>query len=137
MVIVAGILIGVVVGWVSAPGTARTATTFQATHTLILDAAAGGSEINRAAVLATLGPVPDRVAARLGLDRPLVRSMVSAGTHDNVDELLITGRSANPAQAEALADVTAEELIVELGGAKAKLRTLEPAVASPIPTDDI
>src|SRR5437773_7148601 len=36
----------------------------------------------------------------------------------------------------SLANVTAEELLVEIGGAKAQLRTLEQAVASPVKTDD-
>lgn len=136
----AGVLIGVVVGWVSAPGTAATTTTFQATHTLILDPRArDNSEIYRAAPLATLGAVPDRVAGRLGIDRRRLRSMVSVEVPANVADvevLLITGRSTDRAQAEALANVTAEELIVELGGEKAPLHTLEPAVASPLETDD-
>jgi len=87
LVIVAGILIGVVVGWVSAPGRATTVTTFEATHTLILDAPAGGSNINRAAALATLGGVPVRVAARLGIPRRQLNSTVSAETRDNINEL--------------------------------------------------
>lgn len=138
VVIVAGILIGVVVGWLSAPGTAATATTFEATQAMILDPSARDRTIiNRAAVLATLGAVPDRVAARLGIDPRLVRSMVSAGTRERVGQLLITGRSGERAQAEALANVTAEELIVEFGGANAPLRTLEPAVAAPVESADV
>ncbi len=137
-VILAGVLIGVVVGWVSAPATAAKTTAFQATHTLIFDPEArGGSQIYQTAVLATLGAVPDRVAARLGIDRRRVRSRVSAEIPANLGVLLITGRSADRAQAEALANVTAEELIIELGGQEAPLHTLEPAVASPVETDDI
>ena len=137
-VIAAGVLIGVGVGWVSAPGRAGATTTFAATQTMILDESAGSSsDINRAAVLATLGPVPARVAARLGLNPQRVQSMVSAGTHDYVNELFITGRSADRAQAEALARDTAEELIVEFGGPTSRLRTLEPAVAAPVHSDDI
>jgi capsular exopolysaccharide synthesis family protein len=137
-VIAAGVLIGVVVGWMSAPGTAATTTVFQATHTLIADPQAGGDAyIYRAAVLAKLGAVPGRVAARLGIDRRRVQSMLSTETPVRVKLLLITGRSADRAQAEALADVTAEELIVELGGPKAPLLTLEAAVASPVETEDI
>jgi Mrp family chromosome partitioning ATPase len=47
---------------------------------------------------------------------------------------LITARSSDKTRAENLANVTAEELIVELGGPKAPLGTLEPAVASPVTT---
>jgi capsular exopolysaccharide synthesis family protein len=136
-VIVAGVLIGVVVGWVSAPRTAVTATTFEATHTLILEPTAPDRTlINRAAVLSTLGAVPSRVAARLGIERQRVQALVSAGTRDALGEVLITARSADRAQAEALADVTAEELMVELGGPDPPLRTLERAVAEPVQTND-
>ena len=137
-VVVAGVLIGVAVGWVSAPGTAATTTAFQATHTLLLvPQAGGGSQTHQAAVLATLGPVPSRVAARLGIDRRLLQTMVVTYIPANERVLLITGRSADRAQAEALANVTAEELIVELGGQRAPLQTLEPAVASTVETGDI
>jgi succinoglycan biosynthesis transport protein ExoP len=138
-VIVAGILIGVAVGWVSAPGASATTTTFQATQTLLLDplAPSGSQDGRTAAVLTNLGPVPGRVAARLGIDRRQVQSMVSAGPIDKVGVLSISARSANRALAEALAKTTAEELIVELGGPQAPFRTLEPAVASPVKTGDI
>lgn len=136
-IVVAGALIGLVVGWVSATGTRSTTTTFRATQTLLFDPGArGGSEIPRAAVLATLGAVPDRVATRLGVDGGLVRLRVYADT-SKLGLLSITGRSTDRGQAEALANVTAEELIVELGGPKSGLRTLEPAVASAIETDNI
>lgn len=135
---VAGMLIGVVVGWVSAPGQPAMTSGFEATHTMILDPSAGDRTlVNRAAVLATLGAVPDRVAARLGIEGASVRSMVSAGTHGSTGELLITGRSTDPAQAEALANTTAEELVAELGGANAPLRTLEAAVAIPVQSDEV
>jgi tyrosine-protein kinase len=134
--IVVGMLIGVVVGWVSAPGTIGTAARLQATHTLILGPETEVS-IHKTAELARRGAVPDRVARRLGIDRRKLPSMVWIEAHEEARELLITGRSADGAQAEALANVTAEELIVELGGPKSPLRTLEPAgVASPIETGD-
>jgi capsular exopolysaccharide synthesis family protein len=136
--VAAGVLIGLVVGWLSAPGAPSSATTFQATHTLLLDPQARRTSlIDQAAVRATLGAVPDRVAARLGIDGRLVRSMVSAEIPPNQGLLLVTGRSADPAQAEAVANVTAEELIVEFGGPNSPLRTLEPAMASPVESDDI
>lgn len=137
-IVVAGVLLGVVIGWVSAPGRVIEGTVFQATHTLIVDPRApAGAGLYQAATLVLLGPVPNRVAARMGIDRESVRAMVSAQTRDNLDELLITGRSTDPKQAAALADTTAEELIVELGGPTAPLRTLEPAVAVPFESDDI
>jgi len=135
--VAAGVLIGLAVGWISAPGSPPRPT-FQATQSMFLDPSAGGTDVNRLALMATLGAVPDRVAARLHVDRPLLSSMVSAQVHPNENELLIIGTSTNRAQAQALATVTAEELISDLGGpSKSPLKTLEPAVASPIPTEAV
>lgn len=134
--VVAGTLIGVVVGWVSAPGTASAPVTFQATHTLIPKPGAS-VQILQAAAVATLGAVPRRVASRLGTEPQLVQSAVSTDTPANTGLLLIMARSTDRAQAQALADLTAEELIVELGGPNAPLSTLEPAVARPLETGDI
>src|SRR5687768_16764528 len=108
---VAGVLIGVAVGWLSAPGPTATSTTFQATHTLFLQPGRGVGTVVLRQVLATLGPVPDRVAGRLHLDPRFVRSRVTAEARPP-GVMLITGRSTDQLQAEALADVTAEELIV-------------------------
>jgi capsular exopolysaccharide synthesis family protein len=135
-VIVAGLLMGVVVGWLSAPGTVAKTVTFSATHTLIRQpGAVADAPIYQAPVLATAGAVPGRVAARLGIDRRLVQSMVSTKT--GVGVLLITARSADRVQAKAVANVTAEELVVELGGKNSPFQTLEPAVASPVESDEI
>jgi Mrp family chromosome partitioning ATPase len=135
-IIVAGALLGVIVGWASAPGTAAPITAFQATHTLILKPGRSVETPRLTEVLATLGPVPDRVAARLHLDPGLVKSAVSAEARDP-GLLLISSRSTDRAEAEALANVTAEELIVYLGGQNSPLETLEPAVASPVEADQI
>jgi len=133
VVVVAGLLLGAAVGWISAPGAVGRAVGFQATHSLLLDPAVDdASLINRTVALAVAGAVPVRVAGRLGVDRSVVRSSVSAETRDNLGLLLITARSSDGERAEALADVTAEELLVELGGPSAPLRTLEPAVAAPV-----
>jgi capsular exopolysaccharide synthesis family protein len=135
--IAAGVLVGLVVGWISAPGSPPP-TTFEATQSMFLDTSGGGTDINRLALMATLGAVPDRVAARLHIDRSLLPSVVSAQVHPNENELLITGRSTDRAQAEALATTTAQELISDLGGpSKSPLKTLEPAVASAVKTDDV
>lgn len=129
-VIVAGVIIGVVVGWVSAPRTATTTTSFEATHTLIPEPSVGNHRVlYRAPALATLGAVPVRVAARLGIDRRVVQSNVDVAIPPKTGALLITAHSSDRAQAEALANVTAEELIIELGRDQSPLQTLEPAVA--------
>jgi capsular exopolysaccharide synthesis family protein len=116
LVLAAGLLLGAIAGWVTAPGEARRETTFRATHTLIYDPAGEqGYNINQVALLATSGEVPSRVAARLQLDRSAVRSAVSAVAETEVSTISITGHSADMAQAVSLADVTAEELVAELG----------------------
>jgi Mrp family chromosome partitioning ATPase len=135
-VIVAGAVIGVVLGWVSAPGNAAPLT-FKATNISIFEFGVGGVSQARAAVLATTGAVPRRVAGRLGIDVDLVQSHVQAEFRSTGSVLLITGRSADAAQAEALANGTAEELIVELGGPNSPLRLVERAVASPDEQSDV
>jgi polysaccharide biosynthesis transport protein len=138
LVILVGVLIGVVVGWFSAPGTATGRATFEAVHSLIVDPQARRTSlVDQVAARVRLGAVPDRVATRLGLDRQLVRSMVSAKTPSNRGVVLVIGRSKDPAQAETVANVTAEELLVEFGGSSAPLRTLELAVAAPVHSDDV
>lgn len=130
---------GLVVGWVSAPGMGSTGTTFEATHSLIVKPGVTNlSVLLRASTLAELGAVPTRVASQLAIDREQVQSMVSTNTPPNTGLLLITSRSTHRAQAEALANATAEELIMEMGGpSAAPVETLEPAVAEPLGTDDV
>ncbi|MCA1842383.1 MAG: hypothetical protein LC792_04185, partial [Actinobacteria bacterium] len=135
-VTVAGVLVGVLVGWLSAAGARVPVTTFEATHTLILKPGRSVETARLKEILATVGPVPGRVAARLHVDGAYVRSRVSARARDP-GVLLITGRSTDRTQAEALANVTAEELVADLGGSASPLETLEPAVASPVATHDI
>jgi capsular exopolysaccharide synthesis family protein len=121
LVVVIGLVVGGAAGWFTAPGEAGGVTTYQATHTLIYEARGGqGYNIEQAALLATTGEVPSRVAARLKLDRSQVRSGVSAEAKSEVATISITGRSDSPDGAVALADVTAEELEAEIvGGGRA------------------
>jgi capsular exopolysaccharide synthesis family protein len=130
-----GAFIGVVVGWLTAPGATSTVT-FEATNTLFLVRPVKNSEenIRLSGVVATLGAVPDRVSLRMGIDRESVRSMVSAVTV-GPGVLSVTGHSLDRNQAQDLANVTAEELVVELGGANSPLQILEPAVAKPAKGD--
>ena len=138
LLIVAGVLIGAVVGWVSANGARPAPTIFEATETLIIrPEAAGSSQLGRLGPMAKLGAVPSRVAARLGVDRNVVQSQVYVVTPPNTGSVLIVGRSADPAQAAALANVSAEELVAELGGPNGPFLPLDPAVASPIQSGDI
>jgi len=79
LIVVAGVVIGVAVGWVSAPGETAADTRFKAIHTLIYETQRGQTyQIEQGAFLAATGAVPSRVAARLGMERGQVRSAVSA-----------------------------------------------------------
>lgn len=117
LLVVAGFVLGASAGWLTAPGEARRDTTFQATHTVIYEAKGGQSyNIDQVALLATAGEVPSRVADRLEMDRGQVRSAVSAVAAAEVGTIAISARSVAADQAEKLADVTAEELRVEIAG---------------------
>lgn len=115
-VVIAGVVLGVAVGWLSGTSKVSGGTTYRATDTLIgVPQASAGYSLDQVALMATEGAVPTRVAARLHLDRQRVRAMVSASSDPNVSTVSITGQSTDRAQAEALARVTGEELIVEAG----------------------
>ena len=118
LIVVAGLVLGAAAGWLTAPGATRRDTTFQATHTVIYEPQGGQQSYNieQVALLATSGEVPSRVAARLKLDRGQVRAAVSAVANAEVSTISITGRSPTAIGAVALADATAEELAIEIGG---------------------
>ena len=118
LVVVALLALGVAAGWVTAPGTTARTTSFSATHTLFYDPQGSGQNYNieQVALLATSGPVPSRVAAALQVGRAQVRSAVSAVADAKVATISISGRAPEAARAEALANTTAAELVVELSG---------------------
>src|SRR4051794_25309127 len=97
-VVAAGVVIGAVVGWLSALGATQAATTFQATQVMLAAPSVTYTKLNQAALLANAGPVPSRVAARLGINRRLVESMVSAELRANEGALSIIGRSTERGQ---------------------------------------
>jgi capsular exopolysaccharide synthesis family protein len=117
IVVAAALVTGVVAGWVSAPGAAGPEQ-FRATHTMIVNPTVGGINLAQAAILADTGAVPERVAERLDLGPDQVRRLVTATADIDTAVLTIEATSPVPQEAAALADVTAEELVVELGGAR-------------------
>jgi capsular polysaccharide biosynthesis protein len=117
LVVVAALVLGATVGWVSASGETHRKTTFRATHTLIYEAHGGQNyNLEQIALLATSGAVPSRVAARLAMDRGQVRAAVSASADAQVATISVTGRSSDGSRAVQIADVTAQELVAELLG---------------------
>jgi capsular exopolysaccharide synthesis family protein len=117
VVVLIPLVLGLVGGWFSASGKAGNDTTFRATHTLIFESQGNESfNIEQVALLATSGAVPSRVSARLNISRSQVRSSVSAVADRDVAAISVTGQSPERERAILLADLTAEELIVEIGG---------------------
>src|SRR3954453_1780668 len=77
VVVLAGVLVGFVAGYVTAPGEGTQAPDYQATTTLIANPSvvtnsSGGSLVNlsQAALLVTRGAVPRRAAKMLGISDP-------------------------------------------------------------------
>src|SRR5438094_616481 len=112
LIVLAVAVLGVAGGWMSAPGKSAVHVSYRATHTLIYEPHGNQSfNIQQVALLASSGEVPSRVAARLKVNRNQVRAAVSAVANPDVATISITARSADPAGAVLLADVTAEELV--------------------------
>jgi capsular exopolysaccharide synthesis family protein len=114
------LLIGVVAGWVSAPGhSSKAPPKYSATHTLLLDPNIGVKTYNldQAAVLVTSGAVPQAVAAKLGpgTDPVELASKVSARANSNLGTIYITAVDTDPNFAVALADDFAQGLVDDLG----------------------
>jgi len=118
LVVVVAAVLGFAGGWLSPSRSASRATeTFRATTTLIHESDGVQSvNLEQVALLATSGAVPSRVATRLNMSRADVRSALSAGADSTVATISITARSTDREVAVQLADVTAEELIAEIGG---------------------
>lgn len=116
-IVLIALVLGAAAGWITAPGEARPAGTYQATHTLLYDGQGGRTyNIEQIALLATSGEVPSRVAARLELERAQVRARVSAVARAEVSTISLTARGATAERAVSLADATAEELSAHIDG---------------------
>ncbi|MEY2460260.1 MAG: hypothetical protein QOG30_2090 [Acidimicrobiaceae bacterium] len=112
-------LVGVVAGWVSAPGhSTKAPPTYRATHTLILNLniAVKSYNVDQAAVLVTNGAVPQAVAAKLGPGTDPVTIADKVGTTANaaLGTIDITAFDTDPNFAVALADDFAQGLVDDL-----------------------
>lgn len=90
---------------------------FRATNSLILvDTPDGRPDgvLQQAALRATSGEVPDRVAAELGMDLEDVTSRVQAESRVDMVALHLTGISNDPEEAAMLANTTASHLVAYL-----------------------
>jgi capsular exopolysaccharide synthesis family protein len=113
------VLVGVVAGWVSAPGHASQAPPiYRATHTLILNLSIPVKTYNldQAAVLVTNGAVPQAVAAKIGpgTDPVQLAGKISAQAQAALGTIDITAVDADPNFAVALADDFAQGLVDDL-----------------------
>jgi capsular exopolysaccharide synthesis family protein len=113
------VLVGVVAGWVSAPGhSTKAPPSYRATHTLILnlDIAVKSYNVQQAAVLVTSGAVPQAVAAKLGPgnDPVALADKVGANANPALGTIAITARDTDPNFAVALADDFAQGLVDDL-----------------------
>src|SRR5687768_17921052 len=114
------ILVGVVAGWVSAPGHSTAGPPqYSATHTLLLDPSIETRSYNlqQTAVLVTNGAVPQAVAAQLGpgTDPVALANKVSAAAQPAIGTINITAVDTDPNFAVALADDFAQALVDDLG----------------------
>jgi len=113
------VLVGVVAGWVSAPGHSTSAPPkYRATHTLILNLtiAVKTYNVDQAAVLVTNGAVPQAVAAKIGpgTDPVAIADKVSARATPGLGTIDITATDTDPNFAVALADDFAQGLVDDL-----------------------
>lgn len=113
------ITVGLIAGWVSAPGDhANAGPQYKATHTLILNPAIPAKTFNmdQAALITTTGVIPQNVATTLGPGTDPVRlaKQVEATADPTLGTLEITADDADPAYAVAVSDAFAQALVDDL-----------------------
>lgn len=117
-VIVAIVLLGAVLGYVTAPGEVEEPPVFKSTTTMVSEQSERGTaavNLDQASLLAVTGEVPERVAERLDLDPNDVRDQIKAIPDSSATQSLkIEATSLDADVAEDLSAATAEELIALL-----------------------
>lgn len=112
-----GLVVGAVAGFITAPGNGTTPVTYRGTHTLLIDRSTTPViplSLDQAALLASTGPVPARVRERLDLEGLPPPGGLSAAADSDVGSLRITASARSAIGASRAADITAEEINVEL-----------------------
>src|SRR5205823_4509634 len=112
-------IVGVVAGWVTAPGESdNKAPQYRATHTLILAPTINSKvfNIDQAALLVTTGVIPQNVATKLGAGTDPVKlaKKISATSNAPLGTLDVTATDVDPNYAVALADDFAQGLVDDL-----------------------
>ena len=131
--LVVGLVAGALSGYLTAPGRSEDQTRFEATHTLIVDSAAPSgptTNLDQAALLASTGPVPDRVVARLHAEGLRAPETIVATPDTTLLSLSITAVASEAEAATAAADLTAEEVVAEFVAADVRAHDAEVAEAN-------
>ncbi|MEY2449911.1 MAG: hypothetical protein QOH79_3387 [Acidimicrobiaceae bacterium] len=113
------VLVGVVAGWVSAPGHSSSGPpNYRAVHTLILNPSISVKAFNldQAALLVTTGAIPQAVATKVGPGTDPVRlaKKVQAKPNPTLGTVDIAASDIDPSFAVALADDFAQALVDDL-----------------------
>ncbi|MEY2423142.1 MAG: hypothetical protein QOI95_3209 [Acidimicrobiaceae bacterium] len=113
------VLVGVIAGWVSAPGSSSNAPpNYRATHTLILapTIVVKAFNIEQTALLLTAGAIPQAVAQKLGPGTDPVRlsKKVQPKANTTLGTIDITAIDPDPNFAVAVADAFAQALVDDL-----------------------
>jgi capsular exopolysaccharide synthesis family protein len=122
IIVLAGVLVGAIAGYLTAPGEGVDMPDYKATTTLVANPAlvssANAGKLNNldtAALLVTTGRVPARAAEKLGLRSADVATRNLTATADSdVGSITISTVNKDPATAERRARVFADELIAEM-----------------------
>ena len=116
-----GLVVGLVAGFVTAPGVSAEAESFQGTHALLVDSnSPSGQALNleQTVLVVQSGAVPRRVAARLAEAGLAPYTKVNATADPDLRSLDITAYAPTADAAAAAANFFAEELNAELVGAQ-------------------
>ena len=116
MFVALAVLVGVVAGWVSAPGhDANALPMYRATHTLILSPTINAKlfNIEQTALLVTTGVIPQNVATKIGqgADPAKLAKKVQPRPNPTLGTIDITASDTDPNFAVALADDFAQALV--------------------------
>ena len=126
-----GLIVGVVAGFVTAPGVAQEVDLYQGTHQLLVNSnspSAQALNLEQTVLIVTNGAVPQRVAAQLEEQGLPPATDVEATADPDLRSLDITARSTTAEGAAVAADLYAQELNAELMAADQAI--LDDALAS-------
>jgi capsular exopolysaccharide synthesis family protein len=121
VIVLAGLLVGFVAGYVTAPGAGSDRPDYKATTTLVANPALQSdsngklNNLDTAALLVTTGSVPVRAAHELGIaSADQAAKRITAESDPNTGAITVTAVDKNPVLAQRRSKVFADQLIVEM-----------------------